>query len=167
MQILSTRWVTKLFIFCLCTLLQLQFFLFFFALLMYVMGCIFMRVYWNYLFIETICLLKLSSTVVPIPSHSHMFLFHTDGIFQVKNFRTQATGGQLSDQARRDQAADMAMKLAMMMGMDDESDSGSDWISARCLILKIDGYMWWSFWVLNVYISKALRLWFVQCLECF
>eukprot|EP01032_Pedospumella_encystans_P023156 gene23156-26218_t len=47
-------------------------------------------------------------------------------ISEVKNFRTQATGGQLSDQARRDQAADMAMKLAMMMGMDDESDSGSD-----------------------------------------
>jgi len=41
---------------------------------------------------------------------------------QVKSFREQATAGQIGDQARRDQAAEMALRLAQMMGFD-ESDS--------------------------------------------
>lgn len=41
---------------------------------------------------------------------------------QVKSFREQATAGQITDQARRDQAAEMALRLAQMMGFD-ESDS--------------------------------------------
>lgn len=40
----------------------------------------------------------------------------------MKSFREQATAGQIGDQARRDQAAEMALRLAQMMGFD-ESDS--------------------------------------------
>ena len=47
---------------------------------------------------------------------------------QVKNFREQSGAGQLSDEARRKQAAEMALRLAQLMNLDDESDEsdGSD-----------------------------------------
>ena len=45
--------------------------------------------------------------------------------FQVKEFRELSVSGQLSDQARRDQAAAMAVKLSEMFGLGDDSD-GSD-----------------------------------------
>lgn len=41
----------------------------------------------------------------------------------MKEFRQLSTSGGLSDQARRDQAAAMAMKLSQMFGLDSDSDS--------------------------------------------
>jgi hypothetical protein len=47
-------------------------------------------------------------------------------VLQVKGLRELAVKGELSDSARRDQAAAMATKLMQMFALDDESDSEAD-----------------------------------------